>query len=287
MKCFERLVLAHIRDTININVDPHQYAYRRNRSVSDAVSAVVYSALTHLESRDSYVRLVYLDFSSAFNNIMPQTLVKKLLLLGLDLSLCNWVLDFLTNFSVKIHDVSSSTITLNTGSPQGCVLSPLLYTLLPYDCSARYPSNHIVKFADNMAVVGLISNNDESVYRQEMDKLVDWCRANNLCINVGKTKEMVVDFRRRGPTPLPSSLGEQLWKWCPPTSPTTSRGATSTASIIKKAHQRLYFLRRLKRASLSPAVLTSFYQCVVESMLTSSITVWNGNCSAADERRCN
>ncbi|KAK0133578.1 hypothetical protein N1851_030904 [Merluccius polli] len=54
MKCFERLVLAHIINTININMDPHQYAYRKNRSVSDAVSAVVHSALTDLESRDSY-----------------------------------------------------------------------------------------------------------------------------------------------------------------------------------------------------------------------------------------
>lgn len=59
--------------------------------------------------------------------------------------------------SVKIHGISSSTITLNTGSPQGCVLSPLLYTLLSHDCSARYPSNHRVKFVDDTTAVGLIS----------------------------------------------------------------------------------------------------------------------------------
>jgi len=97
MKCFERLVLTHIKDTVNITVDPHQYAYRRNRSVSDAVSTVVHSALTHLENRDSYVRLLFLDFTSAFNTIIPQSLINKLVLLGLRPSLCNWVLDFLTN----------------------------------------------------------------------------------------------------------------------------------------------------------------------------------------------
>lgn len=58
-----------------------------------------------------------------------------------------------------------------------------------------------MKFADNTAVVGLISHNDESFYRQEVTELVDWCRVNNLCINVGKTKEMVVDLRRRGYIP--------------------------------------------------------------------------------------
>lgn len=59
---------------------------------------------------------------------------------------------------------------------------------------------------------------------------------------------------------------------------------TNKASIIKKAHERLYFPWRVKRADLSPAVLTSFYLCVVESILTSFITVWYGNCSVADRK---
>ena len=110
MKCLERLVLAHIIDTININVDPHQYAYRKNRSLSDAVSAVVHSALTHLKSKDSYVRLLILDFSSAFNTIIPQTIVNKLLLLGLEPSLYNWVLDFLTRSFCKAPEQSYSEV---------------------------------------------------------------------------------------------------------------------------------------------------------------------------------
>lgn len=49
-------------------------------------------------------------------------------------------------------------------------------------------------------VMGLISLNDESVYRREVGNLVDCCRANNLCTNAGKMKEMVVNFRRSGHT---------------------------------------------------------------------------------------
>ncbi|PWA27236.1 hypothetical protein CCH79_00013873 [Gambusia affinis] len=64
--------------------------------------------------------------------------------------------------STIIHNTVSSSITLSTGSPQGCMLSLLLFTLLTYDCSARHPSCHIVKFADNTAVVGRITNSDES-----------------------------------------------------------------------------------------------------------------------------
>ncbi|KAI3361850.1 hypothetical protein L3Q82_002181 [Scortum barcoo] len=126
MKCFERLVMAHIKDCVDVTVDPHQYAYRKNRSTEDAISSVVHTALTHLENKDSYVRLLFVDFTSAFNTIIPQTLVQKLTTLGLSSTLCNWVLDFLTDRpqSVRIHDVSSSSISLSTGSPQGLCAEP-------------------------------------------------------------------------------------------------------------------------------------------------------------------
>ncbi|MCJ8748319.1 hypothetical protein PDJAM_G00163500 [Pangasius djambal] len=123
-------------------------------------------------------------------------LIGKLNLLGLNTSLCNRILDFLTGRpqSVRIGSSISNTTTLSTGAPQGCVLSPLLFTLLTHDCVATHSSNHIIKFANDTTVVGLISKNDESAYREEVQRLTDWCRANNLSLNVDKTKEMVVDF---------------------------------------------------------------------------------------------
>ncbi len=59
---------------------------------------------------------------------------------------------------------------------------------------------------------------------------------------------------------------------------------TNTMSLSKKAQQRLHFLWRLKRASLPPPILTTFYRGTIESVLTSCITVWYGNCSAADRK---
>ncbi|KAI4901825.1 hypothetical protein NFI96_033814, partial [Prochilodus magdalenae] len=125
--------------------------------------------LNHLEKKNSYVRMLFVDFTPALNTMIPQTLTDKLFSLGLRSSLCNWVLDFLTNRPqpVRIHNLSSSTTILSTGSPQGCVLSPLLFTLLTYDCSPIHPDCHIVKFADDTAVVGCITNSDESGYRQK------------------------------------------------------------------------------------------------------------------------
>ncbi|KAK1784347.1 hypothetical protein P4O66_019090, partial [Electrophorus voltai] len=66
-------------------------------------------------------------------------------------------------------------------------------------------SNHIIKFADDTTVVGLINKDNESAYREEVQELVSWCKVNNLYLNVDKTKEMVVDFRRarQDHSPLP------------------------------------------------------------------------------------
>ncbi|KAI4891278.1 hypothetical protein NFI96_006373, partial [Prochilodus magdalenae] len=291
-KCFERLVMTHIKATIDVTVDPHQYAYRRNRSTDDAISSVVHTALTHLEQKDSYVRMLFVDFTSAFNTMIPQTLTDKLSSLGLRSSLCNWVLDFLTNRpqSVRIHNLSSSTTILSTGSPQGCVLSPLLFTLLTYDCSPIHPGCHIVKFADDTAVAGCITNSDESGYRQEVEHLEGWCRKNNLCINIKKTKEMIVDFRRGRHAHLPLHVGGSAvevvssYRYLGVHLSNNLTWSNNTSSLVRKAHQRLYFLRRLRRAGLGSSVLTSFYRCVVESVLCSSISVWHGSCSAADRK---
>ena len=98
---------------------------------------------------------------------------------------------------VRIGDRTSSTLITNTGTPQGCVLSPLLFSLFTHDCAATHSSNLLVKFADDTTIVGLISNNDESSYREEVDTLTSWCRDNNLSVNVSKTKRMIVDYSRR------------------------------------------------------------------------------------------
>nr|XP_049577365.1 uncharacterized protein LOC125969398 [Syngnathus scovelli] len=89
MKCFERLVMEHIKSVLPPTIDPFQFAYRAKRSSEDAICSALHSALTHLERKDSYVRLLFVDFSSAFNTIVPQRLICKLDELGLSTSLCN------------------------------------------------------------------------------------------------------------------------------------------------------------------------------------------------------
>ncbi|KAI3376842.1 hypothetical protein L3Q82_000415 [Scortum barcoo] len=48
------------------------------RSTEDAIALTLHTALSHLDQRDTYVRMLFIDYSSAFNTIVPSKLVTKL-----------------------------------------------------------------------------------------------------------------------------------------------------------------------------------------------------------------
>ncbi len=50
---------------------------------------------------------------------------------------------------------------------------------------------------------------------------------------------------------------------------------------VRQAQQRLYFLRKLRRARAPAPIMCTFYRGTIESILTSCITVWYGACNAS------
>ena len=60
------------------------------------------------------------------------------------------------------------------------MLSPLLYSLFTHDCRANHDSNTIIKFADDTTMVCLITDNEETAYREEVRDLAVWCQHNIL-----------------------------------------------------------------------------------------------------------
>ena len=98
---------------------------------------------------------------------------------------------------VRVGNNTSAMLPLNTGAPQGCVLSPLLYSLFTHNSVTAHDCNTIIKFAKDTTVVSLITDDNETAYREDIRDLVVWCQDHNLSRNVIKTKELVVDYRKR------------------------------------------------------------------------------------------
>ena len=198
MKCMEHLVIKRLTAQTAPHMDPLQFAYRPRRSVEDATSVLVHRIADHLDRLGTYARVLFIDFSSAFNTMKPCILYGKLQAMVVELSLCNWILDYLCNRSqqVRVNDTLSSTTSTYIGAPQGCVLSPALFTIYTNDHRGSEPHSLVIKYADDSAVAGLIVNNDERPYRECVENIVKKCEQDELSLNVKKTKEMRLDFRK-------------------------------------------------------------------------------------------
>jgi hypothetical protein len=85
--------MSHISTILPETLDPLQFAYRPNRSTDDAISIALHTNLSHLDKRNTYVRMLFINYSSAFYTIVPSKLITRTL--GLNTSICNWILNFL------------------------------------------------------------------------------------------------------------------------------------------------------------------------------------------------
>ncbi len=78
MKQFEKLIKAELVAKTENLLDPLQFAYRAGRGVQDATATLLNLLLKHLQGSKNHARLLFIDFSSAFNTIQPHVLVQKL-----------------------------------------------------------------------------------------------------------------------------------------------------------------------------------------------------------------
>jgi hypothetical protein len=118
------------------------------------------------------------------------------------------------------------------------------------------------------------------------------CQENNLSLNVNKTKEMIMDFRKQQrehpPNYIDGTAVEKVesffFTFLGVHITDNLKWSTHTDSVMKKMQQCLFNLRRLKKFGLSPKTLTNLYGCKIQSILPGCITAWYGNCIAHNRR---
>jgi hypothetical protein len=157
--------------------------------------------------------------------------------------------------------------------------------------TSQETSVKVFKYADDTTMISLITDNNETQYHCEVARTVTQCKDNDLMLNASKTTEIAIDYRRRKNLKAPVIFTDQpitltdylklvgtyindLLKW-----------DINSNHIIKKAQQRLYFLRQLKKYKVKQQLLVQFYTTIIQSILTSSITVWYGNTDSHSEKR--
>ncbi|TWW67277.1 hypothetical protein D4764_02G0003180 [Takifugu flavidus] len=251
----EWLVLSHLGPLVSPFQDPLQFAYQLKVGVDEAVIYLLQRAYSSLDRQNTTVRVMFFDFSSAFNTIQPRLLRAKLENRQVDAPLVSWIEDYLTGRPqfVRLRSCVSDPRMSNTGAPQGTVLSPFLFTTYTADFQS-------------------IHNGQEEEYRDFVESFVRWCRENHLQLNVTKTK-MVVDFSKSKSPPFPLCIsGKDVeivpsYRFLGVQLDNKLEWSTNTDAVYKKAMSRLYFLRRLRSFSVCSRMLHMFYQSVMASTI--------------------
>jgi hypothetical protein len=149
------------------------------------------------------------------------------------------------------------------------------------------------KYADDTALTGQITDEDDRHYRQEIEDFVEWCDRNYLELHVGKTREMVIDFRKnkRRPDPVVIKGTEvervESYKYLGVLFDNALNWKQNTEAIVKKANTRLYCLRKLRSFNVSSQLLQMFYCSSIVSVLTFGLTCWGRNLCKRDQDRLN
>ncbi len=148
-----------LRENVLHKLDPYQFVCKENRSTEDALNIMTHFILKHLENPVAYVRVMFMDLSSAFNTLLPDIVLFKLKQMKVNPYLIKWYYAFLTGRQqqVKINSTFSDILVTNVGAPQGCVSSPLLFTLYTNDCRNQYINNYIIKFSDDTVILSLLT----------------------------------------------------------------------------------------------------------------------------------
>ena len=249
------------------------------RSIDDATITLLNHAYTHLEKKNSFVRILFIDFSSAFNTIQPHLMALKLQIMQVCPKLILWIVNFLVERSqcVRFDGMISSEKSTFTGAPQGTVLSPILFTLYTNDCSGTSVTP-IIKYSDDSAIEDL--SNADIIYFEEVAKFCQWCKENYLDLNVKKTKELVIDFRKNAP-PVSDLFIDGVkvervheYKYLGTILDDKLNFNANTDFIYRKCQPRMYCLRKLRSLNIKKDILRVFYRSFIESVLSYGFLCW-------------
>ena len=289
VKSLERILTEELRKEVGPRLDQYQFAYSKNRSTCDAISTLTHLTLKHLEGKEAYARLLFIDFSSAFNTIHPDILLYKLAQLDVNPFIIKWYFSFLSERPqrVRFNSVFSEETRCSTGVPQGTVSSSFLFTLYTDNCVSSNPNQYVLKFSDDTVILSLLKSSSNIVsHTSGVDKFIEWCDQHHLKINVNKTEEVIVDPRSIGDHSMITVHDHNIkqvssYKYLGVQIDKDLSWHTHVTTMCSKIPQHLHFLRRLRLFGVSRNIMLTFYRASIESILRYGISSWFGNLTVA------
>ena len=136
-----------------------QYGFRPNRSTEQATLELTDRIISAMDNNDVPIGIL-LDLSKAFDTIDHAILLSKLEHYGVDGIPLQLVKNYLTNRKqyVKLNEVNSNLLPINTGVPQGSILGPLLFIIYINDFTRASSIFDFICYADDTTLFSALNN---------------------------------------------------------------------------------------------------------------------------------
>jgi len=277
-KVFEKLIC---RKLILPCIKPHlkagQFAYipGMNSGTTTALTLTSLNVLKFLDSSSGAVRILTIDFSRAFDKARHDVILSTAKSFHLSNFLLKWISSYLSNRfqRVRWQDRLSEWSPIRSGVPQGSVLGPVLFCLLVDNFQSVSPNSTVIKYADDITLLHFVRSEDEDNLQKEWDNCVLWSESNYLPLNVSKCKVLDIVTKKSLKLSCVSCSGSfslpivDNLKILGVTFSSNLKWNTHLNDVIRKASQRIFILRNLKRSSCPPKLIFNSYVVFIRSVL--------------------
>jgi hypothetical protein len=195
-KIQERIIAQYIlKNTSHLFANNKQYGFLPKRSTMDAVIQVI-EAWSHAKDVKDDILAIFFDFAKAFDLVQHRRMLEKFESKGyLPSWLISWLAAYLHNRKQRavVGQIKTEWKPVEAGVIQGSVLGPIPFLLFILDVNEYFPKGtDLLKYADDILTYLLAKAIHSELPQEKVDGIVRWCRDNDMRLNIGKCKVLVV-----------------------------------------------------------------------------------------------
>lgn len=212
-KTMERMVNKRLMWMIEKNklIQAFQSGFRKGRTTMDHL-VVLEAEAQYAFVNGQEMGAVFFDMIKAFDSINHSVILQKLRSIGIIGPMFNYIKQFLTNrhFRVRVGCELSEDHNQNSGVPQGCVLSPTLFSLAINNLGLNLPRRvKPLLFADDLAIIyrSHCTTDIQNKLQESLNRLHNWTLSIGLQFSPEKTKCLLFSRKRNTSPPLELLIG--------------------------------------------------------------------------------